>query len=49
MLVHPATARLRSKGASQPQVDTALAAWRALLQVAAVLEALADYMARARR
>jgi len=47
MLVHPATARLRSKGASQPQIDTALAAWRALLQVAAVLEALADYGAGA--
>jgi hypothetical protein len=26
MLFHPAAARLRSKGASQPQVDTALAA-----------------------
>ena len=47
MLVHPATARLRSKGASQPQIDTALAAWRALPQVAAVLEALADYGAGA--
>lgn len=47
MLVHPATARLRSKGASQPQVEAALAAWRARPQVSAVLDALAAYGAGA--
>jgi hypothetical protein len=43
MLVHPAIARLRGKGAPQPRVDAALAAWRALPQVAAVTDALAEY------
>lgn len=47
MLVHPAIARLRSEGAPQPQVDAALAAWRARPQVTAVRRALAAYGAGA--
>lgn len=47
MLVDPAIARLRREGAPQPQVDAALAAWRAQPEVVAVLEALAAYGAGA--
>jgi hypothetical protein len=43
MLIHPAIARLRCEGAPQPQVDEALAAWRARPQTAAVMAALAAY------
>lgn len=43
MLVHPEIARLRGKAAPQPQVDAALAAWRARPEVAAVMEGLAAY------
>lgn len=41
MQVHPDVARLRSQDAPQPTCDAALAAWRALPQVAAVRLALA--------
>lgn len=43
MQVHPAIMRLRSEIAPQPQVDAALAAWRARPQTAAVMAALAAY------
>jgi hypothetical protein len=47
MLVDPAIVRLRREAAPQPQVDAALAAWRAQPDVVAVLEALAAYGAGA--
>ena len=47
MLVDPAIVRLRREAAPQPQVDAALAAWRAQPEVVAVLEALAAYGAGA--
>lgn len=47
MLVDPAIARLRREGAPQPQVDAALAAWRARPEVAAVLKDLSAYGAGA--
>ena len=43
MQVHPAIAALRSNGAPQPRTDAALAAWRALPQVAATIAALGRY------
>jgi hypothetical protein len=43
MLVDSAIARLRREGAPQPQIDAALAAWRARPEVAAALMELAAY------
>lgn len=43
MQVHPAIAALRSDGAPQRRTDAALAAWRALPQVAATIAALGCY------
>lgn len=47
MHVHPAIARLRAEGAPQPQVDVALAGWRALPEVSALTQELAGYSAGA--
>lgn len=43
MQAHPAITRLRSEAAPQPEVDAALAAWRARPHTAAVMAALAAY------
>lgn len=43
MQVHPDLARLRSGDAPQPSCDAALAAWRGLPEVAAVITALARF------